>query len=96
MITSSWLHTNLILSTYCSLPAKGFYTARHVSNPVIPVVFHTKSQLSPRCFSFRSMTPHSGQEKEGSSGEKQLAVDPFCFRQFAESEASKSYTGTVL
>jgi hypothetical protein len=27
---------------------------------------------------------------------KALAVDPFCFRQFAEHEASKKYGGAVL
>jgi hypothetical protein len=28
--------------------------------------------------------------------EKSLVVDPFCFRQFAESDASKSYGGTIF
>ena len=31
-----------------------------------------------------------------SSSEKNLVVDPFCFRQFAETDASKSYGGTVF
>jgi hypothetical protein len=30
------------------------------------------------------------------SNTKHLVVDPFCFRQFAESEASKTYGGTVF
>ena len=30
------------------------------------------------------------------SAEKSLAVDPFCYRQFREHEASKSYGGTVF
>jgi hypothetical protein len=30
------------------------------------------------------------------SSDKALAVDPFCFRQFAENEASRSYGGTVF
>ena len=30
------------------------------------------------------------------SATKQLVVDPFCFRQFAENEASKTYGGTVF
>eukprot|EP00568_Trieres_chinensis_P000533 CAMPEP_0183293110 /NCGR_PEP_ID=MMETSP0160_2-20130417/1923_1 /TAXON_ID=2839 ORGANISM="Odontella Sinensis, Strain Grunow 1884" /NCGR_SAMPLE_ID=MMETSP0160_2 /ASSEMBLY_ACC=CAM_ASM_000250 /LENGTH=211 /DNA_ID=CAMNT_0025454171 /DNA_START=271 /DNA_END=906 /DNA_ORIENTATION=+ len=31
-----------------------------------------------------------------SSGDKAMVVDPFCFRQFEESEASASYKGTVF
>eukprot|EP00567_Pseudictyota_dubia_P014261 CAMPEP_0197442936 /NCGR_PEP_ID=MMETSP1175-20131217/8827_1 /TAXON_ID=1003142 /ORGANISM="Triceratium dubium, Strain CCMP147" /LENGTH=209 /DNA_ID=CAMNT_0042973499 /DNA_START=217 /DNA_END=846 /DNA_ORIENTATION=+ len=31
-----------------------------------------------------------------SAGAKALVVDPFCFRQFAENEASKKYGGTVF
>jgi hypothetical protein len=30
------------------------------------------------------------------SASKALVVDPFCFRQFSESESSKSYGGTVF
>ena len=30
------------------------------------------------------------------ANEKQLVVDPFCFRQFAEHDASKTYVGAVL
>ena len=30
------------------------------------------------------------------SASKDLVVDPFCFRQFEESEASKTYSGTVF
>jgi hypothetical protein len=30
------------------------------------------------------------------SNTKNLAVDPFCYRQFAEQEASKDYKGAIL
>ena len=33
---------------------------------------------------------------ESSSSSKKIVVDPFCFRQFAEHEASKKYGGTIF
>eukprot|EP00527_Entomoneis_sp_CCMP2396_P001610 CAMPEP_0198144734 /NCGR_PEP_ID=MMETSP1443-20131203/18208_1 /TAXON_ID=186043 /ORGANISM="Entomoneis sp., Strain CCMP2396" /LENGTH=216 /DNA_ID=CAMNT_0043808189 /DNA_START=206 /DNA_END=856 /DNA_ORIENTATION=- len=30
------------------------------------------------------------------SGDKQIVMDPFCFRQFSEHESSKTYKGTVF
>jgi hypothetical protein len=35
-------------------------------------------------------------KSSSSSGEKSLVVEPFCYRQFAENEESKSYLGTVF
>ena len=35
-------------------------------------------------------------ENDISKAQKNLVVDPFCFRQFEEHAASESYGGTVL
>lgn len=52
---------------------------------------HTLSQSNRRDrFQTVSMMSTSSDEQ------KNLVVDPFCFRQFEEYDASKSYGGTVL
>jgi len=43
----------------------------------------------------RSMSSASSNQ-EGGDANKNLVVDPFCFRQFAEKEGSKGYAGAVL
>ncbi|GKY95685.1 hypothetical protein MPSEU_000529500 [Mayamaea pseudoterrestris] len=48
--------------------------------------------ISRRCISTTAVRMTSA----STSQHKHLVVDPFCFRQFAETEASKAYGGTVF
>jgi len=82
---------------FLTLPT--YSIARHIPPPLFVSTVHQYSSKLNKSNPSKSNLLSFGSSLSMSTTtakEDSLAVDPFCFRQFAEDESSKDYKGTIL
>jgi len=80
------------------ISSRAFSTATSVSSAFLTGNSYQsiKNKKYPSSIANRQQQILCNMSTESDTNTKNLVVDPFCFRQFAEKESSKGYAGAVL